>query len=113
MVTNPGGFNGAMSFQTWIDPLLQGEGAVMTGAFQWCHVFSDMDRLNNNVKELHTTSFNGATSFQTWTAGWVWFSGILECVSMGPRLFRHGQGGHFSAFSDVEKIAFFTHLLNF
>jgi len=33
-------------------------------------------------------------------------------VSIGPRLFRHGDGGRFSAFTAIEKKSIFTHTVN-
>jgi len=36
----------------------------------------------------------------------------LRIVSIEPRLFSHGDGGHFSAFNDIEKKTIFTHNVN-
>ena len=38
---------------------------------------------------------------------------VDQTVSIEPRLFSHGDGGHFSAFTDIEKKTIFTHNVNF
>ena len=63
--------------------------------FQLGHVFSDMEIWRVRVIRRLTiiSSFNWATSFQTWK--WRSSSAILAAccfVSIGPRLFRHGNG---------------------
>ncbi len=40
------------------------------------------------------------------------YSGNAEDVSIGPRLFSHGDGGHFSPSTDIEKLAIFERYAN-
>jgi len=58
--------------------------------------------------------FNGATTFQPWKyPGRRRSNQDRRLASMGPRLFSHGQGSHFSAFTDVEKSRFSRMLLTY
>ena len=66
-----------------------------------------------NFRYWIVTGFNGATTFQPWKY-------LNDCdgigqklaASMGPRLFSRGNGGHFSASDDIEKMAIFERFVN-
>jgi hypothetical protein len=75
-------------FQTWkvdIDIIFIGQQTM----FQWGHVFSDMERLYPDP-----------------------YPCISAIVSMGPRLFRHGKSGNFSASAVLEKNPRYEHRPN-
>ena len=60
------GFNGATSFQKWIEDCNNLD-AYRKSGFQWGHFFSEMDRLEIKIlAEGLKSGFNGATSFQKW-----------------------------------------------
>jgi len=93
--TNGWCFNWATSFQTWKFDV---SGIIICIAlmvvFQLGHVFSDMEITKpNGIKYKIMWCFNWATSFQTWKfAGQDGNSdGVKQLVSIGPRLFRHGN----------------------
>ncbi len=83
-------FNGATSFQKWID---YAGARIPFGAavFQWGHFFSEMDSSAMGPLSFRGHGFNGATSFQKWIdCESCRQAGDGEAVSMGPLLFRNG-----------------------
>ena len=61
------GFNGATTFQPWIE-LQYARRAIELFKFQWGHDFSAMDREERGVIKdgNRYEGFNGATTFQPW-----------------------------------------------
>ena len=73
-------FNWATSFQTWKWPRCIAMGRL-SATFQLGHVFSDMEMLVDDAR--------------------LWYN--LASVSIGPRLFRHGNSGNLSSSTALGK----------
>ena len=85
---------------------------AITGVLQWGHAFSDVemalrkanDRCNITLQWGHAFSDVEIKKMGVPTP-------YLRLASMGPRLFRRGNRGHFSGSPDAEKMAFFERLV--
>ncbi len=82
--------------------------------FQLGHDFSAMEMASVMIATRKgTVGFNWATTFQPWRFLEALTAKTPEVwVSIGPRLFSHGDGGHFSPSTDIEKLAIFERYAN-
>jgi len=84
-------FNGATSFQKWIDGFYIGSGRIVDVRFNGATSFQKWIAGVDRRMSHRLYGFNGATSFQKWIEiyGFRGFRGFKR-VSMGPLLFRNG-----------------------
>ena len=92
-----GGFNGAMTFQSW--KLVIGANYINdVFVLQWSHDHSVMETASPAVESgILSSGFNRAMTFQSWKQHVSVRSGKRQHASMEPRPFSHGN---FSAIAE-------------